>query len=466
VASMRSVKKQRPSGPTGTTLLEGELRQKGIADVMVFLKTTASAIPAAAKAAAVSASGGDAPSASLALAASAFASFGQLPPELPADLKNCFESPYEESNEAGFTSLSLRASTASSPKSALSGYQVSPVTYLDRLGMVLGSVSSSGLRALRRHKMVSDVRPIPELSLIRPRKMALAKPSPEISWGLKRLNIPYLWTQGLDGEGVRIGHLDTGADGTHPMLKDAFAAFAEFNYVGKQVFPDPQPHDTDLHGTHTAGTIVGRPLNGHQMGAASKAKLASGIVIEGGKVTFRILAGLNWTLHQGVHVLSMSLGIPGKADDFLDITKIIRQQGVFVIVAIGNEGQGTSRYPGNYPTVLSVGAMDEKGDVADFSSSDKMPPPPRPSRIVPDLVGPGVNIVSCAPGGRYMSMDGTSMATPHLAGLAALLIQSKPGVTPDSVQQAIHVSCKLTAPMTRDRANRGVPDAKVALANL
>ena len=144
-------------------------------------------------------------------------------------------------------------------------HQVAPVTFLENLGIVLGSVSTNGLNMLRRQKMVRKVRPIPELRLIRPQRISLAQSRPEVSWGIKRLNIPSLWKQGLEGQGIKIGHLDTGADGTHPMLMNSFAGFAEFNYIGKQVQPDPSPHDTDIHGTHTAGIIVGRCVNGYRM---------------------------------------------------------------------------------------------------------------------------------------------------------------------------------------------------------
>jgi len=248
------------------------------------------------------------------------------------------------------------------------------------------------------------------------------------------------------------------------MLKDAFAAFAEFNYIGRPVVPEPAPHDTDRHGTHTAGTIAGREVQEHRMGVAPKVKLASAIVIEGGRVTFRILSGINWALQQGAKVLSMSLGLPGVVDDFAGISQTLRDRGMLLIVAIGNEGPGTSRSPGNYRTALSVGAANEQGEVADFSSSQGLPPPR--DRIVPDLVGPGVGVISSVPGGGYMSMDGTSMATPHIAALAALLFEAKPTATPDQVQNAIFNSCQRTKQMKRDRANRGLPDAEVALKNL
>jgi len=438
------------------------MKDKGFADVMVSLTGAPRAVPARARAAAAGVGRGAA--LGLASLGAEIGSTIETQMALPPDLLNCFESSYELSTEAGFASLSLRASKTDRKASVLSNHQVAPVQYLDKLGVVLGSVSTTGLKALRRHTMVREVRPIPELTLVRPRRIAQAQPTPDVTWGIERMNIPYLWKQNLEGQDIKVGHLDTGADGTHPMLQGAFAAFAETNNIGRLIDPPPPEHDTDIHGTHTAATIVGRPVSGYRMGVAPKAQLASAIVIEGGRDTFRILVGLNWTLKQGVRVLSMSLGLPGRGDEFLDITDRLRELGVLLVVAIGNEGSGTSRYPGNYRTVLSVGAADTEGRVAQFSSSEPMPPPR--NRIVPDLVGPGVAIVSAAPGNRYMSMDGTSMATPHIAGLAALLFQAKPDATPDQVQRAIFNSCQRASGMARERANRGIPDGKLALESL
>jgi subtilisin len=107
--------------------------------------------------------------------------------------------------------------------------------------------------------------------------------------------------------------------------------------------------------------------------------------------------------------------------------------------------------------VLSVGAMDATDHVADFSSSQKFNRPIDP--LVPDLVAPGVGVVSCIPGGGFAEMDGSSMATPHVAGLAAVLLQAKPGATISELEQAIISSCTRPKSMQKARANHGVPDA-------
>ena len=142
----------------------------------------------------------------------------------------------------------------------------------------------------------------------------------------------------------------------------------------------------EYHG-HTAGTIAARAVGTTRFGVAPEAGLASAMVIEGGNVIARILAGMDWTVGQGVQILSMSLGLRGYT-----------------------------------PAFLSVGACDARDSVADFSGSQLFARTDNP--IVPDLVAPRVDVLSCVPGGRCAAMSGSSMATPHIAGLAALLMHA------------------------------------------
>jgi subtilisin len=160
----------------------------------------------------------------------------------------------------------------------------------------------------------------------------------------------------------------------------------------------------------------------------------------------------------------MSLGFRGWWEDFIPITRILRRRGVLPVFAVGNEGPGTSRSPGNYYQSLSVGAMAADHSVADFSSSQRFQR--RRDPLVPDVIGPGVGVTSAKPGGRWQEMDGTSMATPHIAGLAALLMQARPHATIRRIEQAIFGSCVLEPGMPPDRANRGLPDGMKALALL
>ena len=273
-----------------------------------------------------------------------------------------------------------------------------------------------------------------------------------------------LWAQGLTGTGVLIGHLDTGVDAKHPAFKGgAIAKFAEFDDLG-EIVPGAKAHDSDEHGTHTAGTIVGRAVKGSVFGVAPGAHLASAMVIEGGDVIARILGGMDWIVGEGARILSMSLGLRGFHAEFLPLMQAIRNRGILPVIAVGNEGPGTSRSPGNYDLVLSVGASSNQDEVADFSSSQRFVRPGDP--LVPDLVAPGVDTLSALPGGQFGEFSGSSMATPHIAGLAALLWQAKPGATVDEIEAAILKACKRPSSMPAARANRGVPDAVAALALL
>src|SRR5262245_1726796 len=332
------------------------------------------------------------------------------------------------------------------------------------LGVMLGTVRPEGLHALRRDGDVAAVTGAPHFTLIKPRVAVDAAPQTNTGWGIEALEVPKLWKAGLTGNGVVVAHLDTGADGRHPALREAFASFAEFDALGAEVTPAPTPHDTGEHGTHTAATVAGRAVRGFSMGVAPGAKLASAIVIEGGNVIARVLAGLDWALGHQAKVLTMSLGLPGWWDDFVPIIRILRARGLLPVIAVGNEGPGTSRSPGNYSEALSVGAVASDLAVADFSSSQHFDRAADP--IVPDLVAPGVDIISAVPGNRYKRMSGTSMATPHVAGLAALLFEAKPGATIDEVERAILESSARPAGMTAERGGHGVPNAPRALAAL
>jgi subtilisin family serine protease len=344
-----------------------------------------------------------------------------------------------------------------------------PVRYFPNLGMMLGTVDQKGFNALAADARVKTVVAPPVLSLIRPErvapvKLAAAAKAQPYTWGIQRLKADQLHAMNFTGKGVIVGHLDTGADGKHPALKSAFHAFAEFDDLGFEVTPPPAPHDTDEHGTHTAGTIAGRTTAGRAIGVAPGALLASAIVIEGGNVNARILAGMDWVIGQGAKVLSMSLGVRGYDESFLQVTQTIRERGILPVFAVGNEGAGTSRSPGNYVEALSVGAMGSNDKVPDFSSSQRFQRTDNP--LVPDLVAPGVGVVSAKPGGGFQEMDGSSMATPHVAGLAALLMEAAPNATVDQVEQAIFNSCSPLPGELEERQNRGVPDAVKALGLL
>jgi len=336
------------------------------------------------------------------------------------------------------------------------GLEREKVRVFPRLGLALGVVNARTVDLLRSDRRVANIHPAAELSLIRPVDIRPARGAPSPTWGVVRLKAPALWSAGIDGKGVVVGHLDTGVAGDHPALAGAISAFAEFDMAGNQV-SRAKPRDSGEHGTHTAGTIVGRPTGQGAFGVAPGARIASALVIEGGQVIDRILAGLEWIVGKNVRIMSMSLGLRGYTPAFQELIDAIRRNNILPVIAVGNEGPDTSRSPGNYANVLSVGAGDAEDMVADFSGSQKFARERDP--FVPDLVAPGANVLSCVPGGGYAAMDGTSMATPHIAGLAALLLQARPSASATDLEAAILGSCIRPASMPDYRANRGVPDA-------
>lgn len=250
------------------------------------------------------------------------------------------------------------------------------------------------------------------------------------NWALQNIGAPNLWASGIRGQGIRIGHLDTGVDASHPDLRGKIAAFTVVNADGTP--RESEPYDSSLHGTHTAGLLVG-----NNVGVAPEARLVSALVLPDGYGTLaQVLGGLDWVLEQNVHIVSMSLGMEGTWTEFAAVIKRMKQLGVLPVFAIGNSGSTTAS-PGNMPDVLGIGSTNQAGQVAGFSSRGEV----RwgtPYNVVlskPDLVAPGVDVLSTIPGGRYMAMSGTSVSTAIAAGSAALLMSG--GYKAEQVRQAL-----------------------------
>lgn len=335
--------------------------------------------------------------------------------------------------------------------------------HFPHLGLTLGYADKGTLDKLKRLPDVASAVPVPLLGGIRPVRVAAAELTRKLTWGLERLKIDELWKQGLTGKGGLVGHLDTGLDARHPALKGRIAALAEWDYFGRRKVK-AQPRDSQQHGTHTAGTICGVAVQGRSVGVAPGATLCSGLVIEGGDTLARILGGLDWLVSLEVRVVSLSLGFPGYDPAFQQVVTLLVQKNVLPVFAIGNEGPNTSRSPGNYPNALAAGAFGEDGHTAEFSSSMHFSRQQDPDK--PDLVAPGVDVISAKPGGGYQSMDGTSMATPHVAGVAALLLEAKPAAAATEIRKALESTCKEIAGEPKSRHGAGLIQPLKALQAL
>ena len=282
--------------------------------------------------------------------------------------------------------------------------------------------------------------------------------------GIARV-IVFLNQEGAAEGTAKLQHLFSSSE-----LSQAYAHWVRKHRKKKSVFADdllsllgnPIRHSRSSRDCDVE--IGGRAVGGKTVGMAPGAMLASAIVVEGGDVVARVLGGMDWAVAKGIKILSMSLGFRGWWQHFSPLTKLLRARSVLPIFAAGNEGPGTSRSPGNYWQACSIGAVDRGRGSADFSSSQRFKRKKDP--VVPDIVAPGVDIVSAKLGGGYHTMNGTSMATPHVAGLAALLWEAKPLATVDQIEQVIFRSCRRGPNMDLERGNRGIPIGPRALTLL
>jgi len=259
------------------------------------------------------------------------------------------------------------------------------------------------------------------------------------SWGVHKIGALAAWgAYGARGEGTKVGILDTGVDVAHPDLDGKVEAWAEFDAQGSEV-AGSRAYDDQGHGTHVAGTVAGGNTSGQWIGVAPEAKLCCAKVLgPRGGTDAAVQAGMAWALDQGVDVISMSLGgIPdwGPEMPVGYTTAIVSclQRGVPVVIAIGNEGAQTTGSPGNDIFAVAVGATDYLDRGAGFSGgrtqviydSEYLAPEDLPLPYSkPELSAPGVAVVSSMPEGKWAALNGTSMATPHVAGAIALLLSA------------------------------------------
>ena len=254
---------------------------------------------------------------------------------------------------------------------------------------------------------------------------------------------------GITGKGVLVGDVDTGIDYNDPTLGGGFGS--AFRVIGGYDFAnnDNDPMDDHGHGTHVAG-IIGANGGDTLRGVAPDVKFIAAKVLDasGSGWTSDVIAGIEYCLdpdnnpetNDGVNIINMSLGgapYPGNPlDSAVDNANKV---GVLSVVAAGNnshgpEWWGTIGSPGTSEPALTVGACDSTFKIAWFSSAG---PDPLHSAIKPEVVAPEVNILSTILNNQTASWSGTSMATPHVTGVVALLKQEHPSWTPEELKAAV-----------------------------
>ncbi|MES9508703.1 S8 family serine peptidase [Streptomyces sp. NPDC000609] len=284
----------------------------------------------------------------------------------------------------------------------------------------------------------------------------------------KQVHAPEAWAEGYDGKGTKVAVLDTGVDAEHPDLVSRVAASKNFT-------DSDSTADRQGHGTHTASTVggSGAASDGRKKGVAPGTDLLIGKVLNdsGSGASSWIIAGMQWAVDQQADVVSMSLGNPAIGDCTDPLAEAAKQLSqsthTLFVVAAGNAGSGTETVssPGCAPGVLTVGAVDRDDTTAWFSSRG---PVAVTHTLKPEIAAPGVDISAANAGGRgvyaYQTMSGTSMATPHVAGAAAIVRQAHPDWTAQQIKAALVSSARTGGKVAgADQTGAGVLDVAAAV---
>ncbi|NMG22921.1 S8 family serine peptidase [Brasilonema bromeliae] len=270
------------------------------------------------------------------------------------------------------------------------------------------------------------------------------------NWGADLVKAPEAWAKGYTGQGVVVAVLDTGVDFNHDDLKDNIWTNSK-EITGNGIDDDGDGFIDDVHGwnfvdnnndvsdkfghgTHVSGTIAGEKNDIGVTGIAYGAKIMPVKVLndEGSGSYTSISNGIYYAVDHGANVINLSL-VGGSSDSTLEkAVEYASSKGVIVVMAAGNDSGFQPGYPARYADKwgIAVGAVNKNNNMADFSNKAAM-------NSLTYVTAPGVNVYSTIPGNKYASYNGTSMATPHVAGVVALMLSANHSLTDAQVRQIV-----------------------------
>lgn len=323
----------------------------------------------------------------------------------------------------------------------------------------------AGEKALRQHPGVLRVDP-DAVVYTQVKRPPVPPPVETLPWGVDRIDADLVWDQNRDlvldpganaGKGVKVAVLDTGIDLDHPDLQ------ANIKGGINTIHPRKSPDDDNGHGTHVAGIIAAADNTVGVIGTAPKAWLYAVKVLDrrGSGYISDIIEGLDWCIRNGMQIVNMSFGTATDVPSLHEALVAAYNSGLVLVAAAGNGGpqDDTVLYPARYEEVIAVSAVDGTDSIASWSS--------RGPEV--ELAAPGVDIYSTFRSGTYRVLSGTSMASPHVAGTAALAIAS--GITDandngrinDEVRERLRLTADdLGEPAKDDLYGYGLVDAEEA----
>ena len=246
------------------------------------------------------------------------------------------------------------------------------------------------------------------------KKARTPKPQPleVLPWGIDKIDAELVWPSGNTADPVKMAIIDTGIDVKHPDLT------ANLKGGVSTVGYTTSYNDDNGHGTHVAGIVGAVDNEIGVIGAGPAIDLYAVKVLDrrGSGYLSDVIEGLDWAIAHGMQVVNMSLGTSADVLSFREAVQRVNSAGIVQVAAAGNSG-GSVIYPAAYPEVIAVSATDNTDTIASWSS--------RGPEI--DLAAPGVSIYSTYKGQTYKTLSGTSMAAPHVAGAAALVLNSAIG---------------------------------------